>query len=419
MAFIYCATTGNDTTGDGSIGTPYATPTKAHTEASAGDVIVGRGGTYTLENLDTAGDRGGMRFTSYYGENVLLEYGSTRNVFKPIDFMSNITFEYLEFSQTAADARGPFDVDETENVTVRHCRQTVSASHTETSRSFYSSSPSTAGQRNLSLDNILLDANGKNYKLFQGSLESSNFTSINSFGHAGLVVNIVDIRGHCVFTGAIKADTTGQTFEIDNSTHGAVVDFGEGLHLINEGQGAVLRVGVDNTADTIRVIGESLTCDGWDEAVRFVYGVSGHIQKITAIGRSDTSSNVPVAFRSDGAANTTGLSVKRFVVDELIVHCDTTLSNPHGVLLGHYSEHIVIRSGRIYTSGYVYVIKGDKHLLLADGFGGSLHQVYLKGGRDNLVSGNFHQFDAGNAVSIVEDDTNPSGTRHTSGNRVS
>jgi hypothetical protein len=45
-AEIFVATTGNDTTGDGSIGNPYATLGRAHTAAVDGDTITFRAGTY-------------------------------------------------------------------------------------------------------------------------------------------------------------------------------------------------------------------------------------------------------------------------------------------------------------------------------------------------------------------------------------
>lgn len=48
-ADIYISTTGNDTTGNGSIGLPYETIYKGITVASAGDTIYVRGGTHMIE----------------------------------------------------------------------------------------------------------------------------------------------------------------------------------------------------------------------------------------------------------------------------------------------------------------------------------------------------------------------------------
>ena len=51
MADWYVSTSGNDSTGDGSIGSPYATVSKAITSASAGDTIyVKRGDTFTMSS---------------------------------------------------------------------------------------------------------------------------------------------------------------------------------------------------------------------------------------------------------------------------------------------------------------------------------------------------------------------------------
>lgn len=71
MADIYVATTGNDTTGDGSSGNPYATPGKAMGVASAGDRIGVKTGTYALttSTANVAGGRinfvAGVRMEGY------------------------------------------------------------------------------------------------------------------------------------------------------------------------------------------------------------------------------------------------------------------------------------------------------------------------------------------------------------------
>lgn len=59
MADSYVATTGNDTTGDGSIGNPYASPGKAASvSTSVGDVIWLKSGTYNITST-TANANGG------------------------------------------------------------------------------------------------------------------------------------------------------------------------------------------------------------------------------------------------------------------------------------------------------------------------------------------------------------------------
>ncbi len=53
MADQYVATTGNDTTGDGTIGNPWATISKGLTQVPVGDTLYIRGGTYSQSLLDT------------------------------------------------------------------------------------------------------------------------------------------------------------------------------------------------------------------------------------------------------------------------------------------------------------------------------------------------------------------------------
>lgn len=53
MATIYVATTGNDSTGTGAIGAPYATPGKAASVMAAGDTIDISAGTYVMTTAST------------------------------------------------------------------------------------------------------------------------------------------------------------------------------------------------------------------------------------------------------------------------------------------------------------------------------------------------------------------------------
>lgn len=53
MATIYVATTGNDSTGDGSSGNPYATPGKAASVMAAGDTVDVSAGTYVMTTAST------------------------------------------------------------------------------------------------------------------------------------------------------------------------------------------------------------------------------------------------------------------------------------------------------------------------------------------------------------------------------
>lgn len=69
-ADIYVATTGNDTTGTGAIGAPYATLAKAHSAANAGDTIIFRAGTYAGGVYITKND---LTFRSHSGEWAKIE----------------------------------------------------------------------------------------------------------------------------------------------------------------------------------------------------------------------------------------------------------------------------------------------------------------------------------------------------------
>ena len=73
---IYVATTGSDTTGDGSIGTPYATLSKAVNVSSTSDTIIIRGGTYLPGNNIKISKSGTAlayyTIESYPGEKVII-----------------------------------------------------------------------------------------------------------------------------------------------------------------------------------------------------------------------------------------------------------------------------------------------------------------------------------------------------------
>lgn len=80
-AWVY-STTGNDTTGDGTVGNPYATPGKAVSMHSPEDQIVGRGGTYTANQLDLlsgTSDSAYTEFTSYTGETATIQASADGN----------------------------------------------------------------------------------------------------------------------------------------------------------------------------------------------------------------------------------------------------------------------------------------------------------------------------------------------------
>lgn len=76
--YLIVATTGNDTTGDGSLAKPYATLAKAITVATAGTSIYLRGGTYVITSQVTISNKSGTsgsryQILNYPGEKPVLD----------------------------------------------------------------------------------------------------------------------------------------------------------------------------------------------------------------------------------------------------------------------------------------------------------------------------------------------------------
>lgn len=108
-ATYYIATTGDDTTGNGSIETPWRTFQKAANMVAAGDTVYARGGTYqeywTESTNGTSGNR--IMFASYPGESAIIDgsgiaKGTSNNWVVRIDGDS-ITLDDLEVTQCAWD----------------------------------------------------------------------------------------------------------------------------------------------------------------------------------------------------------------------------------------------------------------------------------------------------------------------------
>lgn len=72
MATYYVMTTGNDTTGDGSVGNPWATPGKAAGAFAAGDTVFIKAGTYTF-TTSTPNIAGGIVNLTGNGSDSLLD----------------------------------------------------------------------------------------------------------------------------------------------------------------------------------------------------------------------------------------------------------------------------------------------------------------------------------------------------------
>ena len=66
----FVAVNGNDTTGNGSLATPYATVTKAYSVAMANDSIIIRGGTYNESNINITSSSKPVKIVAYPDEKV-------------------------------------------------------------------------------------------------------------------------------------------------------------------------------------------------------------------------------------------------------------------------------------------------------------------------------------------------------------
>jgi hypothetical protein len=77
MTTIYVSTTGNDSTGTGTIGNPYLTIGKAVSVVTTGGVINVRGGTYTLSAQVSCSSLTNVTIASYPGELAIVDGGGT------------------------------------------------------------------------------------------------------------------------------------------------------------------------------------------------------------------------------------------------------------------------------------------------------------------------------------------------------
>jgi len=128
---IYLSPTGNDTTGNGTISSPYRTLTKAATVAVAGDTVYARGGTYSAsrnEYIACSGTAGSpITFTNYPGEKAVFDgTGATFVDWDQIILIENCSYVVLdgyEFKNalpTTVHADG-INCAGISNVTVQNC----------------------------------------------------------------------------------------------------------------------------------------------------------------------------------------------------------------------------------------------------------------------------------------------------------
>ena len=124
---LYVATTGNDTTGNGSIGNPYLTIGKANSmlTAGAGGTIYVRGGTYVMASgpvyLKGGNASSWTRVRRYPGESVILDGGFARSA--PFESVDQIGYlEIHGFKTRYFKAWGVFvDRNGGSNYLIRNC----------------------------------------------------------------------------------------------------------------------------------------------------------------------------------------------------------------------------------------------------------------------------------------------------------
>ncbi len=108
-SYLYVATTGSDSSGDGSQGNPWKTIGKAASSVSAGDTVLVRGGTYTISSsisVSTSGTANNyITFMPYQGESVTIDGNdSVDNIF---DLSGNyIRIRGFKFQDDAYDSSG-------------------------------------------------------------------------------------------------------------------------------------------------------------------------------------------------------------------------------------------------------------------------------------------------------------------------
>ncbi|MCP4367666.1 MAG: right-handed parallel beta-helix repeat-containing protein [Deltaproteobacteria bacterium] len=157
----YISPTGDDTAGDGLIGTPWATLKKAEASISAGDTVYCRGGTY-LNHPRVKWDVVGTSISpitvkAYPGETPVFS-SQGAGLFIAVRGVGWVTFDGLEVKgyKNAFNTRGLPYVDDTadtvtdyaENITIRNCYM-----HDTDSHGIYVS----AGSKNIVINNNVIE----------------------------------------------------------------------------------------------------------------------------------------------------------------------------------------------------------------------------------------------------------------------
>jgi len=228
-ATIYSnSSTGNDTTGDGTSGTPYKTFTKAYTESTAGDTI-DLTGTFTWSDADETGDSSTYE-TGYLGFEITKDltiqgHGADQTI--------------IQSASTAYGSPRIFAIRENASTTIRNL--TIRNGYASSAGSYSTGGCIYAGSgTNLTIDKADLYhcqtwANSGNGGIIAAY---STTTIMNSSIHNGDV-------GYSGYGGGIYFSATGKIMNITNST--VYSNGGSGL---SNGGGIYINAGTVNLTNS-------------------------------------------------------------------------------------------------------------------------------------------------------------------------
>lgn len=107
------STSGNDTTGNGTVGTPYRTPEKCMSLVQPGDSVVGRGGTYEV-SLDMAGPYTNIGSGNSSDQIIITNYATETVTWTPVNGAASLVYfkpAVSNYITMIGDSLGEFVLD--------------------------------------------------------------------------------------------------------------------------------------------------------------------------------------------------------------------------------------------------------------------------------------------------------------------
>jgi hypothetical protein len=254
---LYVATTGNDSTGTGAIGSPYLTIGKANSmlTAGVGGTIYVRGGTYSMTSgpvyLKGGTSSSWTRLRRYPGESVILDGGLAQSA--PFESVDQIGYlEIHGFKTRYFNAWGIFvDRNGGSNYLIRNCTATESPAALKfAANGIYATPVSPATATNITIQNVEWQ------QLFTRITASvaSNVLTVTAI-EAGVIVNgaPVFVPGVVDAIGRIDGQLTGTPGSTGTYSHtGQAVTYSSramycsyGLTVIDFGTGVCSNISVD------------------------------------------------------------------------------------------------------------------------------------------------------------------------------